>query len=408
MPPSPTTPQSGELRDPLLKSLPEPYLQPLSAPSTASADHRHHSSFLHTIAAAIPSAGAYPLLVFLPLGLIAGVCGWNPVLVSIYNFLAIIPLSALVSDSSDALSDYLGDLLGGLVNASLGNSVELSTGILAVASGDFYFAQCVMIGSILSDLLLILGCCLVTASYNTYILHFNKPVTGALASLMVVTSVGLILPSVLYSTFPFDLGDQIVSFSRGTSVVLLVLYGGYLYFQLGTHSHLFQQQSSDQDEVDSSPEPRRDLNKSLFILALSTLAIVACTRYILASIPATAIALNISKTFIATILIPIASNAPEGAAVIMACTGGGDVNFAISVIVSSILQIGLFVIPFLVMLGWPIGQPMTLYFETFHTVVLFFSVLLVNCILQDGKYTYIHGSMLVAMYAILTLAFYVR
>ncbi|OOF91738.1 hypothetical protein ASPCADRAFT_210735 [Aspergillus carbonarius ITEM 5010] len=382
--------------------------QPQSGSAAASSAHAH-PSVIQKIAAVIPTSGAYPLLCFLPLGLMADAFHWNPVLVFLYNFLAIIPLSAVVSDCSDLLSDYLGELMGGLINATFGNCVELSTGILALARGEAYFAQSVMIGSILSDLLLILGCCLIAASYNTYILHFNKPVTGALASLMVVTSVGLILPSVLYSTFPFDLGEQIIAFSRGTSAVLLLLYGGYLYFQLGTHSHLFQQQGDSQDnESHSSREPQHSLNRLIITLALSSFGIIACAKNIIDSIPATAASLNISKTFIATILIPIISNSCEGAVVITACTGGGDVNFAISVIVSSILQIGLFAIPFLVMLGWVISQPMTLYFETFHTVVLFFSVLLVNCILQDGKYTYIHGSMLVAMYAILTLAFYVR
>ncbi|PYI03944.1 vacuolar calcium ion transporter [Aspergillus sclerotiicarbonarius CBS 121057] len=382
--------------------------QPSSAAASSSSAHAHRS-IIQTITAVIPTSGASPLLCFLPLGLMADAFHWNPVLISIYNFVAIIPLSAVVSDSSDMLSDYLGELMGGLINATFGNCVELSTGILALTRGEVYFAQSVMIGSILSDLLLILGCCLIAASYNNFIMKFNKSVTGALASLMVVTSVGLILPSVLYSTFPFDLGQQIIAFSRGTSAVLLLLYGGYLYFQLGTHSHLFQQQGDNQDSGSDSPrEPQHSLNRLIITLALASLGIVVCAKNIMDSIPATAASLNISKTFIATILIPIISNSCEGAVVIAACTGGGDVDFAISVIVSSILQIGLFAIPFLVMLGWAIAKPMTLYFETFHTVVLFFSVLLVNCILQDGKYTYIHGSMLVAMYAILTLAFYVR
>ncbi|PYH35302.1 vacuolar calcium ion transporter [Aspergillus neoniger CBS 115656] len=392
-------PKDSHQYDPVMQSEPEP-----DSPVVSSSPIRHRT-LRQRISAAVAKSGSKPLLCFLPLGLVADALHWNPVLVSIYNFLAVIPLSVIVSDCSDELSDSLGQLMGGLINATFGNCVELSTGILALIRGEIYFAQSVMIGSILSDLLLILGCCLVAASYNTFILHFNKPVTGALASLMVVTSVGLILPSVLYSTFPFDLGDQIVAFSRGTSAVLLALYGGYLYFQLGTHSHLFLQGET---ESNSSRESQRSINWLTTTLILSSLAIVVCTKNIMDSIPATAANLNLSKTFIATILIPIISNSCEGAVVITACGGGGDVNFAISMIVSSILQIGLFAIPFLVMLGWFIGTPMTLYFETFHTVVLFFSVLLVNCILQDGKYTYIHGSMLVAMYAILTLAFYVR
>ncbi|KAE8352708.1 hypothetical protein BDV28DRAFT_121149 [Aspergillus coremiiformis] len=351
-------------------------------------------------------------LVFLPLGIIAALLNLNPVLVSVFNFLAILPLSAIVSDASDTLSDHLGDLLGGLINATFGNAVELSTGILAVTSGDIYFAQSVMIGSILSDILLILGGCLISASYNKHILYFNVAMTTSLSSLMVVTAVGLILPSVLYATFSsIDLENQVLSFSRGTSAVLLALYIGYLYFQLGTHKHLFQQEpESQQDDKNNKGEldEKPDLKRTVLRLLAAGLAIVICSHFFLSRVPATSAATQISKTFIATILIPITSNCPEGMAVITASFGGGDVNFAISVIISSILQIGLFAIPFLVMFGWVIGVPMTLYFETFHTLVLFFAILVVSQVLKDAKYTYLHGSMLVGLYAILGLAFWVR
>ncbi|RMZ36201.1 vacuolar calcium ion transporter [Aspergillus flavus] len=354
----------------------------------------------------------HSLLLFLPLGVIAALLNWNSVLVSVFNFLAILPLSAIVSDASDTLAEYFGDLVGGLINATFGNAVELSTGILAVTSGDTYFAQSVMIGSILSDILLIMGGCLISASYSKHILYFNMAQTGSLSSLMVVTAVGLILPSVLYATFTsVDLEDQVLSFSRGTSAVLLVLYVGYLYFQLGTHKHLFQQEpnspqegESDQDENEQKP----DLSKTVLTLIAAGISIILCSHFFLASVPATSATTGISKTFIATILIPITSNCPEGVAVIAASFGGGDVNFAISVIVSSILQIGLFAIPFLVMLGWLIGVPMTLFFETFHTLALFFAILVVNQVLKDAKYTYLHGSMLVGLYVILALSFWVR
>ncbi|KNG91029.1 vacuolar calcium ion transporter [Aspergillus nomiae NRRL 13137] len=272
----------------------------------------------------------HSLLVFLPLGVIAALLNWNSVLVSVFNFLAILPLSAIVSDASDTLSDYFGDLVGGLINATFGNAVELSTGILAVASGDTYFAQSVMIGSILSDILLIMGGCLISASYNKHILYFNMAQTGSLSSLMVVTAVGLILPSVLYATFTsVDLEDQVLSFSRGTSTVLLVLYVGYLYFQLGTHAHLFQQEPNapQEDEADQGENKEKpDLSKTVLTLVAAGTSIVICSHFFLASVPATSAATRISKTFIATILIPITSNCPEGVAVIAASFGGGDVT----------------------------------------------------------------------------------
>ncbi|KAL1964511.1 hypothetical protein VTN77DRAFT_6937 [Rasamsonia byssochlamydoides] len=366
------------------------------------------------------------LLVFLPLGILSGLFGWNSILTSVFNFLAIIALSALVSYSADELSHYLGELAGELINATFGNAIELIAGIVAVSRGEIHFAQSVMIGSILSDILLVLGCSLISAAYRKHVLKFKMAVADALSSLMIITAVALILPTVLYSTFSSsnsasDISDKIVSFSHGTAVVLLILYAGYLYFNMGTHSHLFTEDKGDDrsvasddetDNNDSSPGQQQETpNVSFFtagmLLLGAAVGIMSCAHFLLQNIDQTSRITGMSKTFIASILIPIASNSPEGAAVV-AASRGGDINFAIGVIVSSILQIGLFVMPFLVVLGWVIQQPMTLNFDSFQTTILFFAVLVVNHVLQAGKYTYIHGVMLVSLYAVIATALYTR
>jgi Ca2+:H+ antiporter len=121
---------------------------------------------------------------------------------------------------------------------------------------------------------------------------------------------------------------------------------------------------------------------------------MSCSHFLLDSINETSKTTHITRTYIATILIPVASNAPECATVVGTTH---TVEFAVGVIVGSILQIALFVIPVLVMLGWILGKAMTLNFETFQTVILFLAILLVNHLLQNGKYTYIHGLMLVGL-----------
>jgi Ca2+:H+ antiporter len=232
---------------------------------------------------------------------------------------------------------------------------------------------------------------------------------GTLSSLMIITAMALIMPTALYSTFTSkatEIAEKIVAFSRGTAFVLLVLYLGYLYFQLKTHKHLFLKAQEDYDAIDgennlpassASPHtPTHSLYLPIATLTVSSVGMLVCTYFFIESIHSTSSATNTSESFIATILIPIASNSPEGAAVIFA-SRSGNVDFAISIIVGSILQISLFVIPLLVMLGWIIQREMTLNFGTFHTVVLFFSVLIVNHVLREGKYTYLHGSMLVGL-----------
>ncbi|RDL35883.1 uncharacterized protein BP5553_06495 [Venustampulla echinocandica] len=414
--------------------------------------HQRSFSFQNAAKVAVLQLfGIYVLLVFVPLGLVAGPCKWNSILVSIFNFLAIIPLSAVVSDSSDKLADEFGDLFGALINATLGNAAELIVGVLAVIHNDPKFAQSMMLGSILSDILFVLGCCFFSAAWRRPILKLNTAVTDTLSSLMLITAVALILPTALYSTFesakPAGLDDQILAFSRGTAMVLLVLYFAYLYFELVSHKHLFDPQqpngraSADYTNiigVPTEPEIRRLMRQdterdmeheielsdqvheepisastpgSVFTAAATLVcsggAIMACAHLLLDSVNDTSKATGISRTFIATILLPIASNAPECATVVTT-SSSGRIDFAVGVIVGSILQIALFVTPILVALGWVIHQDMNLYFETFQTVTLFFSVLLVNHLLQDKKYTYMHGAVLVGLYAAIALSFFLR
>ncbi|KAH8699201.1 hypothetical protein BGW36DRAFT_293456 [Talaromyces proteolyticus] len=385
----------------------ETWAQALYSPSSSNIYHHARKAVAY---------GANPnlLLLFLPLGILGGTLRWNALLVFFFNLLAVIPLSALVSDASDKLSDSVGALLGSLINATFGNSVELTAGILAVVNGRVTIAQSIMIGSILSDILLVLGLCIFSASWGKNILLFNPTVADTLSSLMMIATMAIILPTVLASTLAVhhsQIEDRILSFSRGTAVILLILYITYLFFQMRTHKHLFEQaQHTRQDDPSqSTTQLASPLQKYAPIATLiaSSIGVVVCTYFVFESMSSTAHITHMSTIFIAMILIPIASNSPEGSAVI-AVSRSGDIDFGISVIVSSILQISLFAIPFLVILGWIIEEPITLDFGSFNTMILFFAVVIVSYMLREGRYTYIHGTMLVGFYAILTVAFYFR
>lgn len=217
-----------------------------------------------------------------------------------------------------------------------------------------------------------------------------------------ITAVTMLLPTALYTTFPVsEIDDKVLLFSRGTSLVLLLLYGGYLYFYLGTHKHLFissdteDSSAADEEQSSSTVSPAR-LASSVIRLVIAVAATVFCTELLIESTEDMAHTLGVSVVFIAIIFIPIASNSTEGVHVIMA-SRTGDTDSAIRVIIDSLLQIGLFVIPFLVIVGWCIGEPMTLFFDSFQTVVMFLAILVVNHLLRDGQYAYIHGAMLLAL-----------
>ena len=251
---------------------------------------------------------------------------------------------------------------------------------------------------------------------------------------MIITAVALLLPTALYSTFeasePTDVVKQILAFSRGTAAVLLVLYIAYLYFELKSHKYLFDgsrvqdwedghnhiirqgswmgsRQNSQQTirgDAEQTTQEETTIPSNLFSTFVTLVGFAACimlcARFLLISIDKTSEATHISRTFIATIIIPIASNAPEGATVISS-SQNGRIDFALGVIVGSILQIALCVIPILVIVGWVVQQPMTLNFEAFQAIILFLAILLVNHLLQNGRYTYMHGLVLTGLYVLL-------
>ncbi len=250
---------------------------------------------------------------------------------------------------------------------------------------------------------------------------------------MTIAAVVLVLPTVLYSTFPkrIDISHKILLFSRATAIVLLLVYVVYLYFQMGTHREVFISEDQDiglsnaisggdaqrsehrpqegaqneegyttapvqQHQDESQTISAAEICKAVAVLLFCGAAIGICTYNMMTNIDQTAELAYTTKTFIATIILPIVSNAPELSSVYWAARDR-RINFAIAVIVGSILQIALFVLPILVVVGWCINRHMRLYYETSQTCVLFLAFLIVNQILQDGRYTYLNGAMLITM-----------
>merc|ERR1711977_668013 len=348
------------------------------------------------------------LLVFVPLGIVAGAMGWNPTTVFILNFFAIVPLAAVLSFATEEISMKLGQTIGGLLNATFGNAVELIVSIIALQKNEIRIVQASMLGSILSNILLVLGCCFLAGGIRYKEQSFNSTVASTMSSLMTVATASLIIPATLYAVManqnPGDQDDNIMVLSRGTSIILLFIYVSYLFFQLKTHAELFDdaeaQEAAGEDEQLLGPW------SAGVLLVVITLLVAVCAEYLVGSIDSIVEKAHISKTFIGLILIPIVGNAAEHVtAVVVAYKNKMDL--AIGVAIGSSLQIAIFVTPFLVVLGWIMDRPMTLHFETFETVSFFLASLVVVLLIQDGKSNYLEGLLCLGMYTIIALAFYV-
>jgi Ca2+:H+ antiporter len=201
----------------------------------------------------------------------------------------------------------------------------------------------------------------------------------------------LIIPAALaasLSSSEVNSKDSILLLSRGTAIILLIIYVLYLVFQLKTHASIFDEEQ-DAEDGDKKEPILRPIPASI-ALALVTILVAICAEYLVGSIDAVVEQTHVSRTFIGLILLPIVGNAAEH---VTACIVAykGKMDLAIGVAIGSSLQIALFVTPLMVILGWIIGQPMNLYFHGFETVVFFISVVVVNYLIQDGESNYLEG-----------------
>jgi Ca2+:H+ antiporter len=249
-----------------------------------------------------------------------------------------------------------------------------------------------------------------------------------MSSLMAVATASLVIPACLFAVLTRSnnkAAGPILLLSRGTSIILLGLYVMYLYFQLGSHAALFSGRPKSDDaaaaedgvaggastragEVDTAAgeeeeeeddegehhegETLSPVAATIWLVGI-TIVVAVCAEYLVGSIDAIVQTAHVSKTFIGLILIPIVGNAAEHVTAVIVA-GKGKMDLAISVALGSSLQIALLVTPFLVVLGWAIGQPMSLHFQIFETVIFFLSTLVVSYLLQDGKSNYLEGAML--------------
>ena len=395
---------------------------------------RYPKHFLHLTKRLLFSNIVNVLLVFVPLGIIAGALGWDPVAVFALNFCAIVPLASLLSFATEQLAANLGQTIGGLLNASFGNAVELIVSIVALRDNEIRIVQSSMLGSMLSNILLVLGCVFLVGGYGRLEQSFNMTAASTMSSLMTVASASLIIPATLFAGLKKpkhggsqkeandEIDDQIRFLSHGTSIILLVLYVMYLYFQLKSHNKFFDepesergpgqgQQSGDgehhNDDAEASAgeqggDEEEIEEEEVFLspiaaaiaLVLITVAVAVCAEALVGSITEVTQRLNISKTFIGLILLPIVGNAAEHVTAVVVARKG-KMNLAIGVAIGSSMQIALLITPALVILGWIMNRNMTLHFETFETVVFFLSTIVVNSLISDGKSNYLEGAMLI-------------
>ncbi|TFK40301.1 Sodium/calcium exchanger protein-domain-containing protein [Crucibulum laeve] len=387
-------------------------------------------------------------------------------LVFVFSFIAIIPLAKLLAFATEELSLRVGQTLGGLLNATLGNAVELIVAIIALVKCELRVVQASLVGSILSNLLLVLGMCFFAGGVKYSEQGFGVSSTQLNSSLLTISVIAVLLPAAFHFSADAQLDDQtegrdILLVSHGVAIILLFIYGGYLFFQLYSHTALYQDKgehviqstkytkrekkgkttkvpqekaesalvatgsSNNQDGLNGNtptahdPEavsvstdgeeeeetPQMSVAFTIGLLCVVTVFVAITAEWLVDSIDGLTDQGGISKEFVGIILLPIVGNAAEHVTAVTVSVKD-KLTLSLGVAVGSSIQIALFVIPFIVVLGWILGKPLTLLFDPYESIALFLSVLTVNYVVQDGKSNWLEGFILMCLYIILAVTFW--
>jgi Ca2+:H+ antiporter len=256
--------------------------------------------------------------------------------------------------------------------------------------------QASLIGSILGNLLLVMGLSFVWGGIHYTTQKFSSEASQVNGSLLLLALVSMVIPEMYSSSTS---GTAIEDLSHYTALLLLLLYFLQLLFQLKTHSQLYAAEAQHDELVEMS---YRD---SIILLLGSTLFVAFMAEILVGSISHAAEEYHLPTLFIGVILVPFFGNAAEHFTAITVA-GKNKMDLSVGIAIGSSIQIALFVTPLMVLMGWALGVPMTLQFGSFETLVTFLAVLIANFIIQDGKTNWLEGAMLLITYGIIAIAFW--
>ncbi|KAJ7274457.1 calcium/proton exchanger [Mycena haematopus] len=383
-------------------------------------------------------------------------------LIFVFSFLAIIPLAKLLAFATDELSMRVGQTLAGLLNATLIIAltkcelqiVQSSCTSFSFSAGASNFEPLIfllVLGSILSNLLLVLGMCFFAGGIKYSEQGFGASATQLNSSLLTISVIAVLLPAAfrfsVTTTSDPNSGDDILKVSHGVALILLFIYGSYLFFQLYSHATLYGDGSADivkstkytprehknkaapkgdatgtdltasatspidtetavtHDQEEEVEEPQLSLYMTLGLLAIVTVIVAVTAEWLVDSIDGLTQSGGISKEFVGIILLPIVGNAAEHVTAVSVSVKD-KLTLSLGVAVGSSIQIALFVIPFIMVLGWILDKPLTMLFDPYESIALFLAVLTVNYVVQDGKSNWLEGMILMCLYVILGTTFW--
>ena len=348
------------------------------------------------------------LLVFIPISIAGHFLEWHATTIFVTSCLAIIPLAAWMGTATEEIAVVLGPNLGGLLNATFGNATELIIGIVALKAGLIEVVKASISGSIMGNLLLVMGFSMLLGGLRFKEQTFQPIVARLNASAMNLAVIAILMPTAVNTSTPGLPQPIMENLSVVVSIVLIIVYILTLLFSMKTHAYLYDvgvaEDAEEAGELHQEHTPE-NVWKWVFILLICTLAVAFESELLVDSLEEATASLGLTALFTGVILVPIIGNAAEHATAVTVAMKN-KMDLSVSVALGSSLQIALFVAPVLVLVGYLIGQPMDLSFKPFELVAVAVSVLIANSVSADGRSDWLEGVLLLAAYLVLGASFF--
>ncbi|KAF1993793.1 calcium/proton exchanger [Amniculicola lignicola CBS 123094] len=348
------------------------------------------------------------LLIFVPLGIMAPRLGFSDSSIFVLNCIAVIPLADVLCRATEDVSSYMGETAGALLNVTMENATEVMI-FHALMQRQYMIVRTSLLGSIIANILLVLGLAIFTGEFQLRGQTYNVLATRVATCLMGMATISLLIPSTLRtSSDQAKLARDILDLSRGISVVLIVVYLIYLSTQINSSKFAYKalnQIDPDTPTMDipamlfkSLPGVRRGLPIAMLILSAGLISV--CGKSLVDSIDHFVGHSMLSKTTIGLIVLPVVGNASElVSAIMLASRKQMDLAFAVSI--GSAIQIALFVTPLVVLMGWGLGREMALHFTLFEAVALIATAVMMCTLILDDRCSSLKGALLVAGYMVI-------
>jgi Ca2+:H+ antiporter len=341
------------------------------------------------------------LLIFIPISVICNILKVPAVVMFTAAALSIVPLAGVLGEATEEISIYSGPRIGGFLNATFGNATELIISIFALKAGLFDVVKASIAGSVIGNILLVLGMSMFFGGIKYKIQEFNHELVEFSSSMLLFSVIGLSIPAIFTHTINTAAlnTSRYASLTLGVAVIMFSIYLLGIFFSFYTHKDLYG------SEHDEDITAKWGLRKSIIILFVVTILIAIESEILVGAVEPMSVSIHLSTFFVGIIIIPIIGNVAEhSTALLMALKNKMDVSVEIAI--GSSLQMILFVAPLLVFISY-LFKPMSIIFNEFELVSMIASVFIANRVGNDGQSNWLEGIQLIAVYLIIALSFFI-